>query len=118
MEVWRRIPSLPKYEASTEGRIREFRGKRVLPTYPDAYGSLIVNTCYCGVQSTKRVARLVGEAWSRAFKPHLRPIHRDGNRSNCAPTNLKWVPVSQVSRPPHSRNPKPTKKETPQCQQD
>lgn len=117
-ECWRIVPSLPKYEASTQGRIRVRKTGRILPTYPDKYGALVVNTCYRGVQTSKRVARLVGETWSNAYNQKLRPTYRDGNRANCAATNLKWVPVSQVTKAPYSTNPKPTERKPTQCQQD
>jgi hypothetical protein len=113
IEAWRVVPSIPKYEASTLGRIRVRATRKILSINTDTNGILMVNTNYRGASASRRVCRLVGEAWSRCFKPELRTFYRDGNRSNCQPSNLKWVPQSKVTGAPFSRNPKPTnQKET------
>lgn len=105
IEKWRIVDSLPRYEASNLGNVRTRRGRKPLSVWKDANGSLSVNTCQNGIQASRRVARLVAEAWCPSFKPSLRAFYRDGDRSNCRPSNLKWVHPSVVTKAPFSRNP-------------
>lgn len=106
IEKWRVVPSLPRYEASNLGNVRIRWKQQPLAVWRDPNGIKTVNTYMNGCGSNQRVARLVGEAWCRSFKPHLRTVYRDGDRENCRPSNLKWVSQSSITGKPFSKNPK------------
>lgn len=43
------------------------------------------------------VSRLVGRAFCPEFREHLRPVHINGDRSDCRASNLRWVTVREVT---------------------
>jgi len=84
-EEWRPIPSLPGYEASSEGQIRH--GHRILRGAVDRYGYRYFNV----VGAKKRKAhRLVCEAFHGPARGR-QCAHWDGDKSNNAPRNLRWA---------------------------
>ncbi len=104
-ELWKTTSISKRHEISNLGRVRMIR-KGAAPIYRKisigAKGKLRVQ-----IDSDQcQVARLVGEAFCKSFKPELRPVYRDGNSLNCCASNLKWVSQSQVTGAPYSRNPK------------
>lgn len=109
---------MPRYEASNTGKVRLKWGKMEPTVFRDPGGTLTINTSQDGIHASRRVARLVGEAWCKNYRPYLRAFYKDGNRENCHPSNLKWVSPSKVTGIPFSRNPKPINQKEPiQCQQ-
>ena len=95
------------YEISCNGKLRhKFRRKNLKPNI-DIHGSLTAQIKTSdGVPLTVRISRLVGQAFCPSFKPHLRPVYRDGDKTNCSASNLKWVAQSKVTGVPYSKNPK------------
>lgn len=92
------IEGATRYLIHPDGSITR-RGKLVA-THAAANGSLKVNLLTDkGYRSTFVVARIVGKAFCPDFKPWLRPVYRNGNRNDCRPSNLKWVPVADVMAP-------------------
>jgi hypothetical protein len=100
-EVWRTIPSLPQYQASSWGRVRclpfigimPHGGEREYGGKP-SYGTWRKDTkryaiLYRG--QNYKVARLVCEAF-KGPPPFndARALHIDENSRNNRPTNLKW----------------------------
>lgn len=105
-ECWKNIASLPGYQISNLGRLRS--GNLIRKVSKDYTGSLTVTVKKGDYTTNVRIARLVGEAFCRRYDPSLRPIYRNGDRSDCRPRNLKWVPPSQVTGNPYSKNPRKT----------
>lgn len=103
-ETWKPIPSLPGYKISNTGRLKS--GSLIRKPSKDKNGSLVITVRKDGYSTNVRIARLVGEVFCRGYHPGLRPIYRNGDRSDCRPRNLKWVPPSQVTGIPYSKNPK------------
>jgi len=99
-------PSYPGYFVTREGVITNRRG-HVLRQFADTYGSLKVTVDTPAYKGSATVARMVGEVFCRSFDKSLRALHRDGDKTNCRASNLKWVPVSKVARAPFSKNPRP-----------
>jgi hypothetical protein len=105
-EIWKAIPNTPNRFVSNLGRVR-----KDLPLQKPYYfslsknrgGSLRLGITYKGRTEAYVVARLVGDAFCKDYRPHLRAVYRDGDRSNCNAKNLKWVPQSQVTGVPYSR---------------
>jgi hypothetical protein len=108
-ERWKTIPGHPHHQVSNHGRVRRLQEfdrpfyykLGVLPC-----GNLKVQFAKDGLPYSYRVSRLVGQAFSRTFKPSLRAVFRDGNPANCRPSNLLWVSIAQVTGHPYSKNPK------------
>jgi len=108
-ELWKTIPGFERHEVSNHGRVRRnliLSGHRICKPQFDCNGNLQVQICYRSIKNNFRVARLVGKAFCKDFDPELRPVYKDGNRANCLPSNLRWVPVAQVTGHPYSKNPK------------
>ena len=103
--VWKSVPSLPDVEVTKLGQVR-VRGKN-RKAHPSPEGSLSLTINTKGYNSTVRVVRLVGEAWSKKYHPSLRPVYRDGNRNNVRPSNIRWVRPTFVTGHPYTKNPKP-----------
>lgn len=103
-EIWKSIPSVPGYEISNRGQLRS--GALIRKASRDHTGSLVVTVRKDGYTTNVRIARLVGEVFCPSYHPSLRPVYRNGDRTDCRPCNLRWVPVSKVTGVPFSRNPK------------
>lgn len=88
-EMWKPIPDFDAYEVSSLGRIR--RGQRVLAGHTRKDGYTQVHLWKNNRQHTRRVNRLVCEAFhgSPPF-PEAEALHKDHNRSNNAEDNLRW----------------------------
>lgn len=91
-ESWRPIPSVPGYQASSRGRIRNAATGRVLTPKPTTNGYLQL---HCGRANPNRlVHRLVCEAWhGLPALPTHHADHIDFNRLNNRPSNLRWLPA-------------------------
>lgn len=99
-EVWKQIPSLPGYEASSLGRIKRLSGQT--KWNGNGYqklkekvfnGTLAVNG-YIVVRlrsKTRYVHRMIAEAWHGEIGLlKLDVNHIDGNKRNNSPANLEW----------------------------
>lgn len=100
-EIWKEIPSMPYYQASNLGRIKSLRTfkysrtkkekievmrVRILKQQTDYKGYKRVKTMY----GTKKVHRLIAEAFlpNPENKPQVN--HKDGNKLNNNIDNLEW----------------------------
>lgn len=97
-EVWRPIPGLADYEASSEGRIRRVTAGRNKPA-----GSIVsqTNQRYRMVRlfdstgtRTIQVHRLVALAFHGQCKGDMQVAHNDGNAHNNRADNLRWDTAS------------------------
>jgi len=95
MEVWKTIPSLPNYEASTSGRVRH-KGKEPRKLQVNKRNGYV----YIPVRKdmkfqSLRVHRLIAEAFipNPENKPHVN--HIDGNKQNNSVENLEWCTQSE-----------------------
>jgi hypothetical protein len=86
------------YGVSSLGRVRSFprqtatglRGGTVLKTPLDNYGRPQLNLCRPGVKKHALVQALVADAFFGPKPPGLEICHWDGNRANCAASNLRY----------------------------
>jgi hypothetical protein len=101
IEIWKSIPSLPGYEASSLGRIRSWRRGNwrtprvreeayIRKPQPDREGYLSMTFNLGGKFVGRRVHHLVLEAFKRPKPKGLEGRHLDGNHSNNAISNLEW----------------------------
>ena len=97
MEIWKSIPGVEFYEASSAGRVRSLDRKmedgrsikgRALKPYqmPSGYWQVAV-----GRGKKRYVHRLVCAAFHGEAAAGLEVSHQDGDKSNNAATNLCWV---------------------------
>lgn len=97
MEDWKEIPDIPNYLVSTSGQIRR-QGSLTDHSVRDHKGYLVTDLYTNGNRCTKRVHRLVAEAFipNPDNKPEVN--HKDGNRHNNAVSNLEWVTKTENCR--------------------
>lgn len=88
MEEWRTISGFPKYEISNKGRVRNSKTGRIIKTSIDKRGYEYVSLCGSRIKHTRRIHRLVAEAFSDDIDDSLDVIHQDGNRRNNGINNL------------------------------
>jgi len=93
-ETFRPIPHLPGFHVSDLGRIR--KGAKTFPALKVNHrGAKVLRTCIEGVYSSHMAARLVYTAFVGDCEG-LVVLHRDGDKLNCAASNLYTVPKSEV----------------------
>jgi len=92
---WRVIARSPNYEVSDAGEIRNVKYDRTLTPSKNQQGHLKVNLPVDGGKTkTRQVNHIVAEAF--LDEPHrddfISLIHLDGDKTNCAASNLQWRP--------------------------
>jgi len=87
-ELW--APSVPGYEVSSCGRIRNSRSGRFLHPSPNDKGYLCVNLRVEKKLKRVRVHRLVASAFCPNPSSMPEVNHKDGRRDNNNYTNLEW----------------------------
>ena len=94
MEDRVQILSHPKYTVTSDGRVINSKGEEKIP-HIDKYGYLKTDLYKDGKRSTKRISRLVAEAFipNPANKPEVN--HKDGNKLNNNVDNLEWATKSE-----------------------
>lgn len=97
MEEWVKTADNPNYFVSSSGRVRREGSKKDCSTR-DRKGYLAVDLYQDGERRTKRVHRLVAEAF--VPNPYNKPEvnHVDGNKHNNCASNLEWVTSSENCR--------------------
>lgn len=92
-EIFREIDGFPDYEVSNLGRVCSFKGKypKILKPKKNRYGYLYVILYTDGNKVTKKVHRLVAEAFipNPENKPEVN--HIDEDKENNVADNLEWV---------------------------
>ena len=88
--IWKTINEFPKYSVSNDGRVKNNKTGKILTPHPDSNGYLSVSLCRDGKHFTRRVHRLVAEA----FIPNPLNLHdvnhKDGDKSNNHESNLEY----------------------------
>ena len=91
MEVWKAIPSSPKYEVSDIGRVRH--GHRLLHIRKRKTGYLL--TTLGSQRSTAYIHRLVAEAFIGPVPEGKEVNHKNLNKADNRPENLEYVTRKQ-----------------------
>ncbi|WP_048841927.1 HNH endonuclease [Acetobacter orientalis] len=94
-EVWRPIDEFQNYEVSSHGRVRRFgHSAALIPAWTHGYAH--VSLCHQGSIKTRRVHRLVADAFL-GFPPFVGAIlaHNDGDKTNNRADNLRWASLAE-----------------------
>ncbi len=91
MESWTEITDCPNYIVSDEGRVANQRTGRILRPYPDKDGYLIVDLFNEFGRATKKIHRLVLEAFSNESLFDLEVNHKNTDKTNNHILNLESV---------------------------
>ena len=95
-ETWKSINGFPKYQISSQGRIKNIESGRIFTGTRDAFGYMHVRLINPqGTYTLRKVHRLVAEAFIP--NPEGKPIidHLDGDKTNNTLENLRWVTYSE-----------------------
>lgn len=95
MEEWRMIKGWERYEVSNKGRVRNVETCQILKARPDKEGYMMLTFSIDCKRATKKVHRLVTEAFipNPDNKPQVN--HIDGNKANNSVGNLEWCTSSE-----------------------
>jgi hypothetical protein len=93
MEEWRTIIDYPDYEVSSLGQVR--RGDRILKTSDNQHGYNQVLLRKNNKSYSRKVHRLVGEAFLPNPDNKKEVDHIDRNKTNNVITNLRWATRSE-----------------------
>ena len=94
MEIWKPLRNFPSYNVSTEGRVMNIRTRRILKTYTDENGYILVCLRKNNRQYTVKVSRVIAETFLGEH-PGMDVCYKDSDRSNICLDNLEWRTRSQ-----------------------
>lgn len=94
MDDWVPVQGFPGYSVHPDGVVRRDANGRILRIKVNQYGLAYVGMAHKLRQCQRSLALLVANAFipRPPKKPFDTPITLDGNRTNCAVTNLMWRP--------------------------
>ena len=97
-EQWKVIEDFPTYEISNHGRIRNRKTGRILKTNINDKGYEIVCIRKDNRQYTKKIHKLVADAFCEKYYDDTEVTHMDFNRLNNRSDNLDWRRRSDILR--------------------
>jgi hypothetical protein len=102
IEEWRTIPSIPKYSASSFGRISNTKTLKIKAQRIRWDRRVDVALWNNGKLKGTLVHRLVAEAFIGPQPTGMETNHKDGNPANNSASNLEWVTRSDNLRHAYS----------------
>ncbi len=97
-EYWRAVDKFPKYEVSTDGRIRIAKTGKIMKAQIDRNGYVRTGLTKDGVSTSVSVHITVATAFRDKEEQHTQVDHIDHNRANNNYLNLRWVTRSINNR--------------------
>ena len=95
MEIWLPIKNFPKYDISSEGKVRNAITGRILKPGRNQKGYLTIVLYKNGTPHTKKIHRLVADTFYDGNFDKLEVNHIDGNKTNNFIGNLEWCTGSE-----------------------
>lgn len=94
-EIWKLVADYPNYSVSNYGRVRNNKTGYILKPLEVGFGYVVVELCNKNGPKSKKIHRLVAEAFlpNPDKKPQVN--HIDGNKKNNRLDNLEWVTASE-----------------------
>lgn len=89
MEIWKPLKNFPSYNGSSEGRIMNIKTQRILKTFVNYKGYVLVCLRKNNRQYTVRVAQVIAETFLGEH-PGMDVTYKNGNRSDIDISNLEW----------------------------
>ena len=89
MEIWKPLKNFPSYNGSSEGRIMNIKTQRILKTFMNYKGYVLVCLRKNNRQYTVRVAQVIAETFLGEH-PGMDITYKNGNRSDIDISNLEW----------------------------
>lgn len=108
MEEWRQSKDMKNYEVSNEGRVRNSKTGKIMKTQFNEKGYEVLALRDGGRQYSKRVHRLVAEAFDDRSDEGLEVTHRDKNRANNRLDNLEWKTRADIIKQTYEEGRKQT----------
>lgn len=90
MTTWKRINEFEKYEVNEMGEVRNSETLQLLKGYTTKFGTEHVVLSNNGKQTSIMRAKIVLEAFEGMPKWAHRIVYKNGDKSNCALSNLEW----------------------------
>ena len=94
-EEYKDIPGFPNYQVSNLGNVRNTKRNKIKEPGYDSHGYLKVDLYENSHRSTKKIHRLVADAFIPKDPQRLDINHKDGNKENNAVTNLERCTKSE-----------------------
>lgn len=95
MEIWKPLKNFPSYNGSSEGRIMNIKTQRILKTFVNYKGYVLVCLRKNNRQYTVRVAQVIAETFL-GENPGMDVTYKNGNRSDIDISNLEWCTRQEV----------------------
>jgi hypothetical protein len=99
-EEWKDIPGFPGYQVCNLGKVRSYKPRGpycpvrteplTLVSSPNSKGYLVNNLCGPAIKKCFHLHVLVMQAFGPPKPPGTEISHVDGDKNNCAITNLEW----------------------------
>ena len=89
MEIWLPIKNFPKYDVSSNGRIKNVITGKILKPGRNPKGYLLITLYKNGKPHIKKIHRLVADAFYDGEHEGLEVNHIDGNKTNNCIWNLE-----------------------------
>lgn len=104
MEQWKEIEEFPQYEVSNHGRVRNANTRRILQTNFDEKGRERLILYKGNKQYSRKIHRLVADAFCDQYYEGLDVTHADGDVRNNHADNLEWRFRSDIARRSYKRH--------------
>lgn len=95
MEIWKPLKNFPSYNGSNEGRIMNTKTQRIMKTFMNSEGYILVCLRKNNKQCTVRVARVIAETFL-GEQPGMDVTYKNGDRSDIFVDNLEWCTRREV----------------------